>query len=99
MLSYYAKQWSNFKNNYKRIQISCSLGDINLSKEYEKEEEFMIANSDTIVHPRTVMVHFENAAFADAAVMRSIRFEGFATTADSFGWAGIGFGGFEEFHF
>lgn len=67
--------------------------------EYEKEEEFMIANSDTIVHPRTVMVHFENAAFADAAVMRSIRFEGFATTADSFGWAGIGFGGFEEFHF
>ena len=35
MLSYYAKQWSNFKNNYKRIQISCSLGDINLSKAYE----------------------------------------------------------------
>ena len=33
MLSYYAKQWSNFKNNYKRIQISCSLGvDCTLSK-------------------------------------------------------------------
>jgi len=37
-------------------------------------EEFSIVETNTVVDPRAVMVHVENASIADTAVMRSIWF-------------------------
>lgn len=43
----------------------------------------MIANADTVVDPGAVMVHFDDAAVADGAVVGAGWFEGVATTAHS----------------
>ena len=41
------------------------------SVEIEKQKRFLILETDAVVHPGAVMVHFENATAACAAVMRT----------------------------
>ena len=43
--------------------------------EAEKQKVPLILHTDTIVHPRTVMIHHENASVACAAVMGPRRFD------------------------
>jgi len=49
--------------------------------EDEKEEIFVISNSNAIINPRTVVVHFDDASFAYAAMVCTVRFERITTTA------------------
>mmetsp|Transcript_7212 Transcript_7212/g.17540 ORF Transcript_7212/g.17540 Transcript_7212/m.17540 type:complete len:81 (-) Transcript_7212:850-1092(-) len=42
---------------------------------YEEEEVFVITYPNTIVHPRTVMVHFYDTPSADRTMMSSLWFE------------------------
>lgn len=48
--------------------------------EDEEEEVLVVSNSDAIVDPRAVVVHFDYASFTDAAMMRSIGFKRGTTT-------------------
>mmetsp|Transcript_22907 Transcript_22907/g.71142 ORF Transcript_22907/g.71142 Transcript_22907/m.71142 type:complete len:357 (+) Transcript_22907:1683-2753(+) len=41
----------------------------------EEDEEFVVAHADAVVHPRAVVVHLDDAAPADAAVVRALRLE------------------------
>jgi len=47
--------------------------------EDEEEKVFVVSDSDAVVDPGAVVVHFDYAPFADAAVMCPIRFEGVTT--------------------
>lgn len=40
-------------------------------------KEFVIEKVNAIVHPGTMMIHFQHTATADAAMMRSVRFDDF----------------------
>ncbi len=44
----------------------------------------MVADAYAVVHPWTVMVHFDDAPAADRAMMGTNRFKGIASPAGSF---------------
>ena len=44
----------------------------------EEQEQFLVADADAVVDPRTVVVHLDDAPLAKAAVMRTRRLEGVA---------------------
>lgn len=44
----------------------------------EQEEELVVGETDTIVHPRTMMVHLEYTSATDRAVMCTIRLQSLA---------------------
>lgn len=44
--------------------------------EYKQQEQLMIANAYTIVHPGTVMIHFDDASPTYTTVVGPWRFEG-----------------------
>ena len=48
---------------------------------HEKEEIALVLHTDTIIDPRTVVIHKVNAAVADGAVMGSGRFNCLALLA------------------
>lgn len=52
--------------------------------EDEEQKVFVISDSDAVVDPGAVVVHFDYAPFADTAVMRPIRFKGVTTTTQPF---------------
>lgn len=47
----------------------------------EQDEELVVIVADAVVHPRTVVVHLEDAAGADAAVVRAVRLDQHASVA------------------
>jgi len=50
----------------------------------EEEEVFVVSNSDAIIDPGAVVVHFDYASFADTAMMGPIRLVGITTSTQSF---------------
>lgn len=57
----------------------------------KEEKVLVIANTNTIVDPRTVMVHFDDTPIANGTVVRSGWFEGFAAATEFLGGAVVGF--------
>ncbi len=51
--------------------------------EQEQDEELVVGESDTVVHPRTVVVHLEYALPADGTVMTPVWLQGRAWLAVS----------------
>jgi hypothetical protein len=49
----------------------------------EQQKSFVISNSDTIVDPGTVVIHFDDTTSTDAAVVRPGRFERLAPPTQS----------------
>lgn len=57
---------------------------VSTSIEDHIQEEFVVVEPNTVGHPRTVVVHLENANSALAAVMRSLRLKFLAMSAEAF---------------